>query len=251
MTGKEYLINEIKKYSCICYYPSSGIDMSNIDFFSSGKLLWEERLSGTPEQGTIAENIARQEKDPDLFIHTDVNFYQEFESGLEELPDNCGIHGDFEIIEFKELPSLESPNRIHGNFAFAGKCFEYKFHAWGSDKIKTLIYCICENEYLVSEILLKNDINVEFIWSRNWNGGQTYGTWLANILDQLRTSKLYTDWLCIPGKRGEPRNRAIEDKYPQLIVDSRVKLIRNNAIRWIDEGAHGWVEEFDVLNTGS
>lgn len=251
MTGEEYLVNELKKFNCICYYPSSGTDLSNIDYFGSGKKLWEERTSGIQSESDVSENPANlgneRENDPDLFIHTDINFYQEFESGLDMLPTDCGIHGSFEVLEFRELPALNNPNLICDNYEYSGKCFEYKLRVWGSEKIRTLIYCLCENEYFVTKILLAHSINVSIIWSRNWNGGLTYGTWLANILDKLHTEKVFTDWLCVPGKRGEPRNRFVEEKYPELMVPAKVKLIQNNDIHWIDEGSHGWVEEFDVL----
>lgn len=247
MTGAEYLACELKKYSCICYYPSSGTDLSNIDYFGSGKKLWEERISSDTSETGIPTGCSGQENDPDLFIHTDINFYQEFESGLDMLPDECGIHGSYEILSFREFPTIQSPNLICNNFEFSGKCFEYKLRVWGSEKIRTLIYCLCENEFFVSKILLQNRIDVAMIWSRNWAGSQTYGTWLANVLDRLNTTKFYTDWLCVPGRRGEPRNRAVEKSYPELISPPKVKLVRNNDIHWIDEGAHGWVEEFDVL----
>ncbi|MBU1108726.1 MAG: hypothetical protein KKB51_18770 [Candidatus Riflebacteria bacterium] len=247
MTGEEYLVTELKKYNCICYYPSSGTDLSNIDYFSSGMKALGERIGGIQSESNISEDSSCIENAPDLFIHTDINSYQEFESGLGMLPNECGIHGSFEVLEFRELPALKDPNLICGNFEHSGKCFEYKLHVWGSKNTKTLIFCLCENEYFVSKILLANSINVSFIWSRNWNGGQTYGTWLANVLDKLHTNKVYTDWLCVPGKRGEPRNRFVEEKYPELMIPSKVKLVRNDDVHWIDEGSHGWVEEFDVL----
>lgn len=247
MTGAEYLARELKKYRCICYYPSSGTDLSNIDFFGSGKKLWEERIGGILPDNGIPGDASGPENDPDLFIHTDINFYQEFESGLELSPKECGVHGSSEILGFRELPALQDPNSIYDNFDYSGRCFEYKLRVWGSKETKTLIYCLCENEYLVSKILLAHDIRVPVIWSRNWAGGRTYGTWLANVLDKLHTVKLYTDWLCVPGKRGEPRNRFLEEKYPELMTPPNVKLVRNDDIHWIDEGAHGWVEEYDVL----
>lgn len=242
MSAEEYLISEIKKHNCICYYPSSGPDLSNIDFLGSGKRRWQERLDKAP----IDKSLLSNELDPDLYIHTDVNFYQEFESGKEFPAEEHGIHGDFEILEFKELPTLTDTNQIFSNYEFSGKCFEYKFRAWGFEKIKTLIYCICENEYFVAKILLANNIKVPLIWSKNWNGGYTHGTWLANIASKLQTQKVYTDWLCIPGYRGEPGNEKVKDKYPELMSSSNTKLVRNNDIHWIDEGAHGWIEEFDV-----
>lgn len=246
MTGQEYLANELKKYNCICYYPSSGTDLNNLDYFGSGKKPWSERVG---EIETVEESgaaISNLDTDPDLFIHSDINFYQEFESGLDMLPNECGIHGSYEILEFRELPALKDPNFIFSNYAHSGRCFEYKLKVWGCDDVKTLIYCLCENEYLVSKIFLANNIRVPLIWSRNWAGGHTYGTWLANVLDELKTEKVYTDWLCIPGKRGEPRNRLVEEKYPELMVPSKIKLVRNNDVHWIDEGTSGWVEEFDV-----
>ncbi len=247
MTGAEFLINELKKYSCICYYPSSGIDLSNMDFFCSGKKLWSERVERENPEEIVLDEPIDDSCAPDLFIHTDVNFYQEFESGLDFDADDSGIHGSFEVISFRELPEIKEPNTICDNFDFSGRCFEYKLKLWGSPKIRTLIFVLCENEYLVSKIFLKNKIEVSYIWSKNWNGGQTHGTWLANILDKLKTKKIYTDWLCVPGKRGQPGNRLVEEKYPELMCVSNTKLVRNNEIRWIDEGAHGWVEEFDVL----
>ncbi|HNW35197.1 MAG TPA: hypothetical protein PKM25_09720 [Candidatus Ozemobacteraceae bacterium] len=247
MAGEEYLVQELKKYCCICYYPSSGTDLSNIDFFGSGKKLWEERTGGVSSGNNASAETSSRELDPDLFIHTDINFYQEFASGLEMSPKECGIHGSCEVLGFRELPALPAPNEIYDNFTYSGKCFEYKLRVWGSSRIKTLLYCLCENEYFVSRILLAHGIQVPLIWSRNWAGGQTYGTWLANVLDRLHTAKVYTDWLCVPGRRGEPRNRLVEEKYSELMTSPRVRLVRNDDIHWIDEGSHGWVEEYDVL----
>ncbi|MDD3147532.1 MAG: hypothetical protein PHD82_09530 [Candidatus Riflebacteria bacterium] len=248
MTGEEYLINEIKKYSCICYYPSSGPDLSNLDYFGSGRKLFGERIGDVQPVYDKLTPVASPGNDPDLFIHTDINFYQEFSAGKDLVPENCGMHGSFKVVEFRELPVIEAPNRICANFDFSGQCFEYKLRLWGSQKIVTLIYCLCENEAFMARVLLSGLIKVSYIWSRNWNGGQTYGTWLVNVLDRLQTQKVYTDWLCVPGSRGEPRNRAVEEKYPELMAADKVKLVRNNDLHWIDEGAHGWVEEFDVVS---
>lgn len=240
MTGMETLVQELKKYRYICYYPSSGTDLTDIDFFGSGRKLWEERRDGSPA-------AASSEDTPDLFLHTDINFYQEFASGADLLPDECGMQGACEVVSFRELPALEAPNEIYDNFVHSGKCFEYRLRVWGLEREKTLIWCLCENEALVSKVLLSHGINVPFIWSRNWSGGKTYGTWLANVLGRLGTRKLYADWLCVPGNRGEPRNRLVEENYPDLMTPSSAKLVRNNDIHWIDEGANGWVEEYDVI----
>ncbi len=238
---------ELKKFSCICYYPSSGTDLSDLDYFCSGRRLYGERVES---QVSGSANFAGGEETPDLFIHTDVNFYQEFSSGLDELPDDCGMHGSFEVLEYKELPVLAIQNRIAGNFEFTGSCFSYRLRVWGSEKVVTLLFCLCENEAFVADFLLAHGIEITYIWSRNWAGGQTYGTWLANVLDRLHTEKVYTDWLCVPGQRGEPRNRRVEEKYPELMAPAKVKLQRNNEVHWIDEGANGWVEEFYVTRTG-
>ncbi|HNX74390.1 MAG TPA: hypothetical protein PLM07_07095 [Candidatus Rifleibacterium sp.] len=244
MTGSEQLVDELNKSRCICYYPSSGTDLSNLDFFGSGRKLWAERTGEALAGAEITVSAA--DPDPDLFIHTDVNFYQEFAAGRDFEPDDCGMHGRFEVLDFRELQTIKDPNRISDNYEFSGKCFAYKLRLWDSPKVRTLIYCLCENEALVADILLAHKIRVPFVWSRNWNGGQTYGTWLVNVLQQLQTIKVYTDWLCVPGRRGEPRNRAVEAKYPELMVQAQVELVRNNDLHWIDQGAHGWVEEFDV-----
>ncbi len=242
MDSHQLLIKELKKYDRICYYPSSATDLSDIDFFGSGQLLWEERVS----KGR-ADDFAKRDC-PDLFIHTDINFYREFVSGLEELPDECGMNGNFVVTGFRELPSLHQPNRIYENYEFSGKCFEYKIRVWDSDRIVTLLFCLCENEFFVSRILLAGNIKVDTVWTKNWNGGRTYGTWLANILDQLQTSHFFSDWLCIPGQRGEPRNLLVEEKYPELMVAAKIRLERNDEIHWIDQGAHGWVEKFSIVS---
>lgn len=247
MTGEEALARELKKYRCICYYPSSGTDLSNLDFFCSGRKLWEERTGGAAQVADGPESASDAGSTPDLFVHTDITFYQEFAAGNDASPHERGIHGSFEVLEFRELPAIESPNRIWGNLEHSGKCFEYKLRVWGSTRTTTLIYCLCENEWFVAKILLAHGIRVPFVWSRNWSGGKTYGTWLANVLDKLQTTKLYTDWLCVPGKRGEPSNRQVGEKYPELMKPSTIRLVRNDEVRWIDEGGHGWVEEYDVL----
>jgi hypothetical protein len=247
MTGEEALARELAKYRGICYYPSSGTDLSNLDFFCSGKKLWEERTGGTSRVAGSPKSVSGVDDDPDLFVHTDINFYQEFAAGTETSPHERGIHGSFEVLEFRELPALENPNRIWEDLQHAGRCFQYQLRVWGSTRTKTLIYCLCENEWFVSRILLAHGIRVPFVWSRNWSGGKTYGTWLANVLGKLQTVKLYTDWLCVPGKRGEPRTQLVGENYPELMMAPTVRLVRNDEVRWIDEGGHGWVEEYDVL----
>jgi hypothetical protein len=245
MNAEEYLVNELQKYQCICYYPSSGADLSDVDYFGSGKKLWSERVEGiAPKEQTPA--VISPEDDPDLFIHTDLNFYQEFEAGMEMESEDRSLHGSCEVISFREFPAIKEPNQICKNFAFSGRIFEYKLRIWGSEKVRTLIYLLSENEYFAAKLLLPNAVKIRFIWSRNWFGWNTYGTWLANVMHQLQTSKLYSDWLCVPGKPGEPSNRAVAEKYPELMQSPKIKLVRNENIRWIDESEHGWVEEFDV-----
>lgn len=247
MTGEELLVRELKKYKSICFYPSSGKDLSDLDFFGSGGRLWEERIGGSSSDGQRGERRLSPDDEPDLYLHADVNLYQEFASGLDIPVEESGMHGDFEILEQRELPALNAPNMIFENYPHSGRCFEYKLRIWGGLKPKTLIYCLCENEALVAKILLPNGIAVPRIWSRNWAGGRTYGTWLGNVLAPLCTRKVYTDWLCVPGRRGEPRNRLVEEKYPELMKPAKARLVRNDEIHWIDEGAHGWVEEYDVV----
>ena len=41
------LADELKKYNRICYYPSSGRDLSDLDYFGSGRLLWNERVESS------------------------------------------------------------------------------------------------------------------------------------------------------------------------------------------------------------
>ncbi len=248
MTGAEYLVGEIKKYRQVCYYPSSGTDLSDMDFFGSGQKLFEERRN--PEEIFPTVNADETKTSPDLFIHTDVNFYQEFEEAFDFPARECGINGSFEILDFRELPLIKEPNLICDNYIHSGKIFEYKLRLWNSPEVKTLIYCLCENEFFVSRIAMAHDLKIPLIWTKNWNGGKTYGTWLVNVFSKLQTQKFYSDWLCIAGHRGEPRNRPIEEKYPELMTQPGVKLVRNNDIHWIEEGAHGWVEEFDVVSSG-
>lgn len=272
MTGAAYLVQELKKYRSICYYPSAGTDLSDLDFFGSGRRPWGERIGGRhPVGGTPAAVSASgastsasgflsssapdpasgagsgPDLDPDLFLHSDITFFQEFAAGNDLSPAECGLHGTCEVVGFRELPVLDTPNRIYDNFPFSGKCFEYRLRVWSSDRIRTVIHCLCENEFLASQILLAHGIEVPVVWSRNWAGSKTCGTWLANVLDRLRTRKIYTDWLCVPGQRGEPPNPLVSDKYPELMAPGTVKLVRNNDLHWIVEGAHGWLEAFDVV----
>jgi hypothetical protein len=246
VTIEESLVEILKRHDKICYYPSSGTDLSDLDYFGSGRKPSEERVN-TNSVHEGSQRLSETDDSPDLFIHTDVNFYMEFAAGLDFQPDECGINGDFEILEFKELAAIQNANLIFKGGADAGRCFEYKLRVWNSPRILTVIFCLVENEYFVSKILLANNIKVPLIWSRNWNGSKTCGTWLANVLDRLGTSKVYTDWLCIPGKRGEPSNKAVRENYPDLMAQTKVKLVRNDDVRWIEEGSHGWVEEFDVV----
>ncbi|NLI78721.1 MAG: hypothetical protein GX442_20065 [Candidatus Riflebacteria bacterium] len=257
MTGAAYLVQELKRYRSICYYPSAGTDLSDLDFFGSGRRPWGERIAGQPPVGENPDPVVASTSasapdpasDPDLFLHSDINFYQEFAAGKDLSPVECGLHGACEVVGFRELPALEATNRIYETFPFSGRCFEYRLRVWGSDRIRTLIHCLCENEFLVSQILLAHGIEVPVVWSRNWAGSKTCGTWLANVLDRLHTGKVYTDWLCLPGQRGEPPNPLVAGKYPELMVPATVKLVRNEDLHWIVEGAHGWVDAFDVVKT--
>ncbi len=247
MKGEEYLVQELAKYKCLCYYPSSGTDLGDLDFFGSGGRLLGERTDPPPEGRFPSAGLVPSLPEPDLFVHTEINSFQEFDGGLATSPSECGFHGPLQVEGFRELPSIEKPNSIYDNFPFSGRCFEYRLRLWDSRRTRTLIYCLCENEFFVSRILLRHGLTAPLIWSRNWAGGRTHGTWIANVLDRLKTEKVFTDWLCIPGQRGEPTNRLVERKYPELMVPRTVKLVRNDNLHWIDEGAHGWVDEFDVV----
>ncbi|HNV69075.1 MAG TPA: hypothetical protein PKO06_05210, partial [Candidatus Ozemobacteraceae bacterium] len=141
MIGGEELVRELKQYQSICYYPSAGRDLSDIDYFASGCLPREERRAGTG-----MKTVAATDPLPDLYVHTDVNFYQEYAAGSEFPVSECGIHGSCEIVGFRELPAIASPNRICNNFPHSGRVFEYKLRVWNSARIVTLLYCLCENE---------------------------------------------------------------------------------------------------------
>ncbi len=236
------LILELKKYDKICFYPSSGPDLSNVDYFCSGGLPFGERVEGAD----AGEPLFEAADMPDLFIHTDVNFYMEFEEGLDLDGAELGVNGAFEVLEFEELEGVKEPNRINDNYDFSGKVFKYRFKAWGADKVCTLIYILCENEFFVEEIALKHGLAVNTIWSKNWAGGLTQGTWMANVMDKMKTERLYSDWLCVPRRRGEPSNAFVTEKYPKLMVTRQVELLRSEEVKWIDEGANGWVEMFKV-----
>ncbi len=234
------LINELKKYNSICFYPSSGTDLSDIDFFGSGRLPIEER-----KKVQVADSCNWEIKEPEVFIHSDVNFYMEFESGEDFDLSECGIHGKYEILSFEQLEIIDKPNRINNNFPYSGQCFKYTLKVWGKEKPVILIFCLCENEFMASQIFLINKIPVNYVWSKNWNGGRTYGTWLARVAKKLEVKVFYTDWLCLPGFRGEPSNSIVYEKYPELETDEESKLERTSN-HWIEEGAHGWVDEFWV-----
>ena len=235
------LTDELKKYTSICFYPSCGTDLSDIDYFCSGCLPREERKIASVAADPWAKDFA----EPDVYLHSDVNFYMEFESGDDFDLNDCGIHGKYEIVDFEQLESIPKPNRINNNMPFSGQIFKYKIKVWGKAKPVTLIFCLCENESIVTDILLKNKISLTAIWSKNWNGGRTYGTWLAKAAKTLVAKVFYTDWLCLPGLRGEPSNAILYDKYPELKVDVLSNLERTNN-HWIEEGSHGWVDEFIV-----
>lgn len=235
------LVDELKNYNSICFYPSCGTDMSDIDYFCSGCLPREERI----KPSVFAEDWKKDCIEPDVFIHSDVNFYMEFEAGEDLELEDCGIHSCYEILEFEQLESIKEPNRINNNTPFSGNIFKYKLKVWGKEKPVTLIFCLCENEFVVSQIFLANKIFVNYIWSKNWNGGLTYGTWLAKVANILKVRYFYTDWLCLPGFRGEPSNNKVYDKYPELETKQSATLERTNN-HWIEEGSHGWVDEFRV-----
>lgn len=243
MSNSTELVEELKKYNSICLYPSSGTDLSDLDYFSSGCKPREERLGVCKASQWPYPDLS----EPDVFVHTDVNFYIEFEAGEDFDLSECGIHGPYEILGFEELKGLEKPNRINNNLPFTGKCFKYTLKLWERNKPVVLIFCLCENEAFVSEVLLKENIKLSFVWSKNWNGGRTYGTWLARIAHRLGVKRFYTDWLCVPDLRGEPSNIAVAEKYPELMIDNTSKLLRTDN-HWIEEGAHGWVDEFTVHN---
>ena len=234
------IIEELKKYKSICFYPSCGTDLSDIDYFCSGRRPIEER-----KNTDVPDKCAWETEEPDLYFHSDVNFYMEFESGEDLDLSECGIHGKFEILSFEQLEKIDKPNRINGNFPYTGQCFKYSLKVWGKEKPIALIFCLCENEYAASQIFLKNNIPVNYVWSKNWNGGRTYGPWLAKAAKNLGVKLFYTDWLCLPGLRGEPSNDVVYEKYPELKFEQKSLLERTDN-HWIEEGAHGWVDEFKV-----
>ncbi|RCK81070.1 MAG: hypothetical protein OZSIB_2447 [Candidatus Ozemobacter sibiricus] len=240
------LAAELKSYQRLCYYPSCGTDLSDLDFFCSGQLPWGERTDPGRRPAPSSAPPPLAPEPPDLFVHTDVSFYQEFAAGDWTPTAEHGLHGSFEILGFRERPPLSHPNRIWPNLPHSGKCFEYKLRVWDSPRTITLLYCLCENEWFVADVLLAHGVRVPLIWTKNWAGGRTYGTWLVNVLDRLRTETFYADWLCRPGQRGEPRNPLVAAHYPELMVPPTVRLERDERLHWIDEGSHGWVEAFHV-----
>jgi hypothetical protein len=269
------LVRELQGHSCLCFYPSCGTDVSDLDYFASGRLPLAERVDSgqaahvpdktsdlfahhptrpdhlvdpgsTDETPCSATSSLGPRLDPDAFLHTDVTFFQEYAAGADLPLRECGLHGLGEVLAFRELAPLTNPNRIYGNFEHSGRCFVYKLRLWGSPQPKTLVYLLCENEAFVTDVLLAHGLAVPIVWSKSWNGGHTYGTWLANVLDRLQTKEMFTDWLCVPGHRGQPPNRRVAEAYPELMGPAKVKLVRNEAVHWVDEGSHGWVEEFSV-----
>ena len=58
------LADELKKYNRICYYPSSGRDLSDLDYFGSGRLLWNERVESSCR---VSGQTAQSCDLPDLF----------------------------------------------------------------------------------------------------------------------------------------------------------------------------------------
>ncbi|NLM18318.1 MAG: hypothetical protein GX221_11430 [Candidatus Riflebacteria bacterium] len=236
---KNKVLDILSESQNICYYPSAGLDLSNIDYFTSGRLPLTSRMKGD-SQSNIEPEFSEM---PDLFVHTDVNFYMEYEDMSDLWQDDAFFHGSLECLSTEYLGQLEKPNRIYDNFEHSGKIFFSKFLARNKE-IKLLVI-LAENEYAVSEIFLVNQIPIKYIWSKNWNGGKTYGTWLAKIADKLKTEKFYTDWLCVPGLRGEPSNDELKKHYPDLSEKASAVLERTEN-HWIEEGYHGWLDEFIV-----
>ena len=235
------LVEELRKYKNICFYPSSGTDLSDLDYFCSGRLPKELRKNANGK----AEDWKGDFHEPEAFVHSDVNFYMEFESGEDFDLSECGIHSPYEILGFEQLGIIEKPNRINGNLPFSGQCFKYILKLWGKEKPVVLIICLCENEFVATEIFMKNNLAVSYAWSKNWNGGRTYGTWLGRVASKLGIKLFYTDWLCIPGLRGEPDNSSVYEEYPDLVTEKESVLTRTDN-HWIEEGVHGWVDEFTV-----
>ena len=91
------LIDELKNYKSICFYPSCGTDLSDLDFFCSGKMPIEER-----KQAVGADDWNGDYSEPDLYFHTDVNFYMEFESGEDlDLSEKCSLKDSLESLKYE------------------------------------------------------------------------------------------------------------------------------------------------------
>ena len=250
MDGEAHLAGILAQAACVCYYPSSGPDLGDVDFFTSGGRPLEERRRGPAPAGppgAAAAGTTTAPCAPDVFLHSDVGFFQEFAAGRDWQPGENGLHGPVEIVDHQELPRLAIGNRIYDNLPHTGRCFAYRFRAWGAPAVKTLVCCLCENEGVVARVLLAHGLRVPVVWARNWAGGRSHGTWLVNVLHRLHTAAVYSDWLCVPGQRGEPGNLRVAQVYPELMATAPVRLARNESLHWIDEGAHGWVERFDVV----
>ena len=187
------LINELKNFSSLCWYPSAGSDFRELLYLS-------------PEYKKIVD--LKIEPKPDCFILTDylvMSYYPKLE---ELLTGPTELFNDertvITALNGKELSRLSLPFH-HELVSFEqsndyGRVFSFDVEIISDilGEIKThVIYAIVENTSFAIDFLLKHKINVNSIihvrYGHMLGGGRSNGMYVKRLLTDLNTHYFISD----------------------------------------------------------
>jgi len=187
------LINELKKFSSLCWYPSAGTDFRELLYLS-------------PEYEKITD--LKIEQKPDGFILTDywvMEYYPKLEESLigptELFNDGrtviTALNGKelsrLSLPFYNELISFEQSSDYGRVFSF-----DVKIYSDILGEINThVIYAIVENTSFAIDFLLKHKINVYSIihvrYGHMLGGGRSNGMYIKRLLTDLNTHYFISD----------------------------------------------------------
>ena len=229
------VLEALKEFSHICWYPSAGVDFKPLLFISD----WYYKKNNVPmDEGQVL---------PDLFIFTDYagfhvhdmelscfgDAYEQIQNGHCE-PGSCFIHVSYknsstEIIvkSFEKLRDLQFP--FDTELASCEKGYDYnsaflmkvevvsRINEKDNTYETSIMYVAALNELFAERVFIPNRIKTEYLiiirYGTGFGGGNGKGfTWILRDCQKLGIKYLVTSH-CV---RGEISETESDKPYPQL-----------------------------------